>query len=63
MIPDDMDDATNEAALLPQASLGDWNRPEEDAAWSYLPKICEPPGFAGLARVSLPGVSLRSTPG
>ncbi|MCE9552509.1 MAG: hypothetical protein K8T91_03910 [Planctomycetes bacterium] len=27
----------NEAATLSEASLGeDWNRPEEDAAWSYL---------------------------
>jgi hypothetical protein len=26
-----------EAALLAEAALaGDWNRPEEDAAWSYL---------------------------
>jgi hypothetical protein len=28
---------TDEAALLSEAALGkDWNRPEEDAAWSYL---------------------------
>ncbi len=27
----------NEAALLAEAALAeDWNRPEEDAAWSYL---------------------------
>ncbi len=27
----------NEAALLSEAALAeDWNRPEEDAAWSYL---------------------------
>ncbi len=27
----------NEAALLSEAALaGDWNRPEEDAAWSHL---------------------------
>jgi len=27
----------NEAALLSEASLAqDWNRPEEDAAWSHL---------------------------
>ena len=27
----------NETALLSEASLAeDWNRPEEDAAWSYL---------------------------
>jgi hypothetical protein len=37
MILDYAEDAPNEAALLSQASLGaDWNRPEEDAAWSYL---------------------------
>lgn len=28
---------TNEAALLSAAALAeDWDRPEEDAAWSYL---------------------------
>jgi hypothetical protein len=27
----------NETALLSESALGkDWNRPEEDAAWSYL---------------------------
>lgn len=26
----------NETALLSEPSLSDWNRPEEDAAWSYL---------------------------
>ena len=25
-----------EAALLAEAVLSDWNRPEEDAAWSHL---------------------------
>ena len=25
-----------EVALLAEAALSDWNRPEEDAAWSYL---------------------------
>ncbi len=25
-----------EAALLAEAALADWNRPEEDAAWSHL---------------------------
>jgi len=25
-----------ETALLSEAALSDWNRPEEDAAWSYL---------------------------
>ena len=28
---------TNETAFLSERTLGkDWNRPEEDAAWSYL---------------------------
>ena len=28
---------TNESALLSESALAeDWNRPEEDAAWSYL---------------------------
>lgn len=26
----------NETALLSQAALSDWNRPEEDAAWSHV---------------------------
>jgi hypothetical protein len=26
----------NEAALLGEAALADWNRPEEDAAWAHL---------------------------
>jgi hypothetical protein len=26
----------NETALLAEAALADWSRPEEDAAWSYL---------------------------
>jgi len=26
----------NEAALLSEPALEDWNRPEEDAAWSHL---------------------------
>jgi hypothetical protein len=31
------DSPLNEAALLSEAALAeDWNRPEEDAAWSYL---------------------------
>ena len=25
-----------EAALLAEAALSDWNRPEEDAAWAHL---------------------------
>jgi hypothetical protein len=26
----------NESALLTEAALADWNRPEEDAAWAHL---------------------------
>jgi hypothetical protein len=26
----------NETALLSEVALADWNRPEEDAAWSHL---------------------------
>ena len=26
----------DETALLSEAALSDWNRPEEDAAWSHL---------------------------
>lgn len=26
----------DETALLSEAALADWNRPEEDAAWSHL---------------------------
>lgn len=26
----------NETALLSEAALADWSRPEEDAAWSHL---------------------------
>lgn len=26
----------HEAALLSEAALADWNRPEEDAAWQHL---------------------------
>ena len=28
-----------EAALLSEAALSDWNRPEEDAAWSHLQPV------------------------
>ena len=32
---------TNETALLSQGALAtDWNRPEEDAAWSHLQPVC-----------------------
>ncbi len=27
---------SDETALLSEAALADWNRPEEDAAWSHL---------------------------
>jgi len=27
---------SGETALLAEAALSDWNRPEEDAAWSHL---------------------------
>lgn len=34
---DEPADAPGEAALLAEAALAeDWNRPEEDAAWSHL---------------------------
>ena len=35
-ILDDPAEVPNEAALLAEPALDDWNRPEEDAAWSYL---------------------------
>ena len=28
-----------EAALLAEVALSDWNRPEEDAAWSHLQSV------------------------
>lgn len=34
------DSDTPETALLSEAALGeDWNRPEEDAAWSHLQQV------------------------
>jgi hypothetical protein len=33
---DEPAEVPGEAALLAEAALSDWNRPEEDAAWSYL---------------------------
>jgi hypothetical protein len=30
--------AVDECAHLSEAALSDWNRPEEDAAWSHLPQ-------------------------
>lgn len=35
-ILDDPAEVPNETALLSEPALSDWNRPEEDAAWSYL---------------------------
>ena len=29
-------ESVNETALLSEAALADWLRPEEDAAWSHL---------------------------
>lgn len=29
----------DQAALLSEAALSDWNRPEEDAAWSHLQPV------------------------
>ncbi len=38
---DDPAEAPGETALLTEASLAkDWNRPEEDAAWSHLELEC-----------------------
>lgn len=30
------EESTNLGALLSEAALADWNRPEEDSAWSHL---------------------------
>jgi len=30
------EDAANSSALLSEPALNDWNRPEEDEAWSHL---------------------------
>jgi hypothetical protein len=29
----------DESAILSEAALGDWNRPEEDEAWLYLQRV------------------------
>ena len=35
-----LDPEASEPALLSEASLAaDWDRPEEDAAWSHLPRV------------------------
>jgi hypothetical protein len=40
------DDAQLETALLSEASLAvDWNRPEEDEAWSHLQRLGNDPAF------------------
>jgi hypothetical protein len=31
--------AADETALLSETALGDWNRPEEEAAWSHLQPV------------------------
>jgi hypothetical protein len=37
ILEDEPVDSVHEAALMGEAALGeDWNRPEEDAAWSHL---------------------------
>jgi hypothetical protein len=39
-ILDEESNAVSEAALLSEAALSeDWNRPEEDEAWSHLQKV------------------------
>jgi len=36
VILDELDASAHETALLSEGALKDWNRPEEDAAWSHL---------------------------
>ena len=36
VILDEPEAIGDETALLSEAALADWNRPEEDAAWSHL---------------------------
>jgi hypothetical protein len=36
ILEDESVTAMPETALLSEAALEDWNRPEEDEAWSYL---------------------------
>jgi len=39
-ILDEKSDVTSETALLSEAALSeDWNRPEEEEAWSHLQKV------------------------
>ena len=36
VILDELDESAHETALLTEDALKDWNRPEEEAAWSHL---------------------------
>ncbi len=36
VVVDTMLEAVGETALLSEAALSDWNRPEEDEAWQHL---------------------------
>ena len=36
VVVDTVLEATGETALLSEAALSDWNRPEEDEAWQHL---------------------------
>ena len=38
-ILDEKSEIISETALLSEAALSDWNRPEEDEAWSHLQKV------------------------
>ena len=38
-ILDESPDAAAESALLSEPALADWNRPEEDEAWSHLQSV------------------------
>jgi hypothetical protein len=37
-LSDPNESVRNDTALLSEAALSDWNRPEEDEAWAYLQK-------------------------
>jgi hypothetical protein len=36
ILEDEPSTSADESALLSEPALGDWNRPEEDEAWSHL---------------------------
>jgi hypothetical protein len=36
ILDDEAEPNSRETALLSEAALSDWNRPEEDEAWAYL---------------------------